>query len=367
MNASMTKQMEEARRIIEKHPGEGVVQDQAGQAPPKIKLVWDSTLRASKPTLPEPLIEGYINRGEVSLLAGASKAGKSWMSLQMAKCIGSGIEFLGQKTTPGVCVYINTEIAAPFWALRSSVMTDKLQLQGEPKILHASTRGEAITIANVIPLLQEALEGVKQKQVDFICIDPYYTLAAGLEENAAGEVATAMLGFQKLAEKLNASVLITHHFPKGNAAGKTILDRASGSGVFARSVDNFFTLTENSSGKMVLEGIRRNAASPPPLEVEFEYPLWKAIGTAEAIVPRRRGRDSEYRPELFKEALSNAESLCGSELREKVGNPPAATFSRWKQKAIDEGVILVDHGRFVLAEQASEEAGGNPTRDAGSS
>lgn len=343
MNAILADNMEELNRSMAEN----------GEAAPKpeISLVWDKDLCARNTALPESLIAGYLNRGEVSILAGASKAGKSWMALQMAKAIGAGIPFLDRETKSGTSVYINTEIAAPFWEQRSREMNDKLAMTSFPNVLHASTRGQSLTTANVIPLLKEALARKQLKQVDFIVIDPYYTLTAGLDENSAGEVAKAMLGFQKMAEDLGAAVLITHHFTKGNAAGRNMLDRASGSGVFARSVDNFITLTENAKDQMVLEATRRNAVSPPPLEVKFEYPIWKAVGEAEPVGTRRRGRASDYDPQDFVTAFPDAEALMsGPQLRKALGLP-GSTFSRYKGKAIAEGVISEQSGGFRLTEQ----------------
>jgi hypothetical protein len=238
--------------------------------------------------LPSPIIDGLLNRGEVSLLAAKSKAGKSWLLLQVAKCVGAGVPFLGFPTVGGTCVFLNTEIADAAWEERCRRQNEALGIFA-PRIAHASTRGEEITIRNVIPLLKAAILQKGIEQVDLICIDPYYTLTAGLDENAAGEVTAAMLGFQKMAEQLNAAIWIAHHFAKGDAAGKAQLDRGSGSGVFARSVDNFFTLTEDG-GRMIFEATRRNNASPKPLELSFEYPIWRRLGEAAAIVPKGPGR-----------------------------------------------------------------------------
>lgn len=349
MNKALEQQLQKTDAIMETH---GETQPEGETPPSEIQLIWDNDLCGQNTPLPPALIEGYIHRGEVSLLAGASKAGKSWMALQMAKCIGGGIKFLDHKTEQGTCVYVNTEIAAPFWEQRSRELNDKLGLKNAPHILHASTRGQEITINNVIPLLTRALKNQKLKTVDFICVDPYYTLTAGVDENAAGEVAKVMLEFQKMAEAMKAGVLITHHFTKGNAAGKTMLDRASGSGVFARSVDNFFTLTENSNGKMVLETTRRNAASPPPLEVKFNYPIWEAVGEAEAVASNKRGRPTGYDPELFVNAIPYPDrTIDERELRRGVDAPSPATYSRWKRQAIDDGVIEQHGTLYCLGEK----------------
>ena len=355
MNPIIANQIRAADEVMaangETQPGDGRAETRAQEVSvPKITLLWDDELCARNTPLPPPLIEGYIRRGEVSLLAAGSKAGKSWLLLQAAKCIGGGVPFLGCATERGTSVFLNTEIAEAFWEERSRKQNEALGISS-PRIAHASTRGQEITIRNVIPLLKMAIEEKGLAQVDLIAIDPYYTLTAGIGENEAGDVAAAMLGFQKMAEELNAAIWITHHFTKGDAAGKAQLDRASGSGVFARSVDNFFTLTKNAQDKMILELTRRNGDSPPPLEVEFDFPIWKRIGEAEAIAPKKCGRGNGYNAETIVEAFPFADAvLKWGDLR-KALDVGDSTLSRYKAQAIREGVIVEVAGGYRLSTQ----------------
>lgn len=321
--------------------------------PTTITLLTDEDLCARHTPLPAPIVAGYLNRGEVSLLAASSKAGKSWMALQLAKCIGAGVPFLECPTTPGTCIFLNTEISGAAWEERSRLQNEALGIES-PRILHASTRGQGITIENVVPLLKEAIAAAGNVPIDLIVVDPYYVLTAGLGENEAGDVAASMLGFQRMAEELNAAVLITHHFTKGDATGKAQLDRASGSGVFARSVDNFFTLTEDAQGRMVLEATRRNGASPPPLEVAFEFPVWHKVGEAEAVLPKR-GRGSAYSPEAFVGAFPDGSAiLTWGQLRERLG-VSNGTFANYLNRAMKEGVVEKAVGGYRLAGEYAAE------------
>ncbi|NEW06366.1 hypothetical protein GK047_10115 [Paenibacillus sp. SYP-B3998] len=50
--------------------------------------------------------------------------------------------------------------------------------------------------------------------------------------------------FDKIATELGASVIYCHHHSKGSQGGKKSMDRASGSGVFARDPDALIDLVE---------------------------------------------------------------------------------------------------------------------------
>ena len=321
---------------------------------PKITLLRDAEMCERHTPQPPPIIEGYLNRGEVALLAASSKAGKSWLLLQAAKCIGAGVPFLDCHTERGTCVFLNTEIAGAAWEERSRKQNEALCIE-DPHVFHASTRGLGVTIHNVIPLLKEAITGAGLERVDLICVDPYYTLTAGLGENEAGDVAAVMLGFQRMAEELNAAIWITHHFTKGDASGKSQLDRASGSGVFARSVDNFYTMTEDAQGRMVFEATRRNGASPPPIEIAFDFPIWRKVGEVEAIIPKRRGRGSSYSVEAFVDAFPDAAAiLTWRTLQECVG-AKGSTFGNYLNRAMDEGVVEKCNGGYRLSGTYADE------------
>jgi hypothetical protein len=69
------------------------------------------------PRAPE-LVEGVLRRGHKMLLAGPSKAGKSYALIQLALAIAEGREWLGRRCARGRVLYVNLEIDPPSFAHR---------------------------------------------------------------------------------------------------------------------------------------------------------------------------------------------------------------------------------------------------------
>ena len=76
-----------------------------------------------------------------------------------------------------------------------------------------------------------------------VIIDPIYKVLTG-DENSADQMAHFTNQFDKVATELGSSVIYCHHHSKGSQGGKKSMDRASGSGVFARDPDALIDLVE---------------------------------------------------------------------------------------------------------------------------
>ena len=76
-----------------------------------------------------------------------------------------------------------------------------------------------------------------------IIIDPIYKVITG-DENSAEQIARFCNQFDKICTELGAAVIYCHHHSKGSQGGKKSMDRASGSGVFARDPDAMLDLIE---------------------------------------------------------------------------------------------------------------------------
>jgi hypothetical protein len=311
MNPVLERQLEEAGRVMAR----------TGDAPeegtdyPRLSLVRQDALVAKNTPLPPPVIDGLISQGEIALLAAEPKAGKSWFLLQAANSIGAGVPFLGFPTVQGPVVYVNTEVSDAAWENRCRWMEAGIGVSS-PQVWHVSTRGQPLAMANLLPALKSAIAGAGLSRVALVVLDPWYTLAAGLDECAAGDVATVMLRLQSLAEELGAAVWIAHHFTKGDSAAKAMKDRASGSGAFLRAVDDFMTLTTNADGEIVLEVIRRSAKTPGPLALEFDFPVWKSLGTTAPVA--KPGRKPTYTVQSLCNAFrTNDETLRRADFIER--------------------------------------------------
>lgn len=73
--------------------------------PESVADVWNDL-----PELAPPLIDGVLRQGHKMLVAGPSKAGKSFALIELCCAIAEGREWLGFKCTQGKIMYVNLEL-----------------------------------------------------------------------------------------------------------------------------------------------------------------------------------------------------------------------------------------------------------------
>ena len=101
-------------------------------------------------------------------------------------------------------------------------------------------RGRSIAMDKLAPKL---IRRASKKDYIAIVIDPIYKVITG-DENSADQMAHFCNQFDKVCTELGCAVIYCHHHSKGNQNGKRSMDRASGSGVFARDPDALIDLSE---------------------------------------------------------------------------------------------------------------------------
>lgn len=259
------------------------------ETPPEPKLLIGGT---DKQDLRK---NALVHQGDKVMLGAESKAGKTWWMLQQALCIASGTPFLGHQTARGVVLYINFELKP--WAFRRRVnyVMEALELtnaKGEykkrinkegkeepdyPAFIEWNLRGKCYDIETICAVAEERLSKLPGLKLAAIVIDPLYKSYGGKEENSATDMAAVLESMERFAEKFDAAIFIASHFAKGDSAGKSQIDRISGSGVIARDPDSIMTLSKLKDEKNLytFEATLRNMACPEPCVVEFDFPIWK--------------------------------------------------------------------------------------------
>ena len=101
-------------------------------------------------------------------------------------------------------------------------------------------RGKSVPMDKLAPKL---IRRAAKKNYVAIIIDPIYKVITG-DENSADQMANFCNQFDKVCTELGCAVIYCHHHSKGNQGGKKSMDRASGSGVFARDPDALLDLIE---------------------------------------------------------------------------------------------------------------------------
>ena len=194
------------------------------------------------PPLAPPLIDGILRQGHKMLISGASKAGKSFALIELAIAIASGTEWLGYPCKQGKAIYVNLELDRASCLHRFRDVGESLDVGTEclKNLLVWNLRGMSMQLDKLAPkLIRRAIK----EQPTAIIIDPIYKVITG-DENSAEQMANFCNQFDKICREIGCAVIYCHHHSKGAQGGKKAMDRASGSGVFARDPDALLDLIE---------------------------------------------------------------------------------------------------------------------------
>ena len=212
---------------------------------PLPKLLNVKTLRqtvAFGDGLPD-LIGGLLSVRSKMMVAGPSKARKSWTLLDLALSIASGAPWLGLPCAQGKVIFIDGE-------LHREQILDRLMTVSESRLLPEDVWSDNLMIwpmrgqmREVSELMHALMDTLLEQRPMAIILDPIYKLLGDRDENAAGEINSLLNELEQVARNVGCCILYSHHFAKGDAGEKSPIDRASGSGVWARDPDAmvFFT------------------------------------------------------------------------------------------------------------------------------
>ena len=234
-----------------------------------------------RPALAPELIQGILRQGHKMLLSGPSKAGKSFALIELATAINEGGYWFGHKCRKGAVYYVNLEVDRPSFIGRLIDVREALHKDPAPEsgmLRLWNLRGEALPLDKLAPKL---IRRIKDQQYLAVIIDPIYKVLTG-DENSASEMAAFCNEFDRICRSVGASVIYCHHHSKGQQSGKAAMDRASGSGVFARDPDalvDFLPMKVPPNNQMPgatawkVSYTLREFPSPEPEYYWFKWPI----------------------------------------------------------------------------------------------
>ena len=273
--------------------------------PEELDALWDNM-----PDLAPPLIEGILREGHKMLIAGPSKAGKSFALIQLCISIAEGKPWFGFDCTQGKVLYVNLELDRASCLHRFKDVYEALEQQPTNigNISIWNLRGKSLPMDQLAPKL---IRRAQKRNYKAIIIDPIYKVITG-DENSADQMANFCNQFDKVCTELKCAVIYCHHHSKGSQTGKRSMDRASGSGVFARDPDALLDLLELELENMNedklqdapidtsqctawrMEGTLREYPKFKPVDLWFEYPIHKVdtngfLAMAQFDSPQQKG------------------------------------------------------------------------------
>ena len=241
-------------------------------------------VREHLPEQPEELIRGVLRKGHKMLISGASKAGKSFLLMELCVAIAEGRSWLGFECRKGKVLYINLEIDPASCLHRLADIYEAMEIPPEnPQNIRIwNLRGKALPLNDLAPKL---IRRVKDEGFSAIILDPIYKVITG-DENNATDMGRFCNEFDRIAEETGCSMIYCHHHSKGVQGFKKAQDRASGSGVFSRDPDAQLDIIElvlpddqkdltahYGATAWRLEGSLREFSRFAPVNFWFEYPI----------------------------------------------------------------------------------------------
>lgn len=247
--------------------------------------IWDDL-----PELAPCLIDGVLRKGHKMLVSGPSKAGKSFLLLELVAAIAEGQEWLFWKCQQGRVLYVNLELD------RASCLHRLKDIYTEMGIKHPhisnidvwNLRGKSLPMDDLAPRL---IRRAAKRSYAAVIIDPIYKVITG-DENSADQMAKFCNQFDKVCNELKCSVIYCHHHSKGDQGQKRAQDRASGSGVFARDPDALIDMVE-----LDIDEARRK-------EIKYKFQVRQLQNLLDKIAP-------EWKTDVDLEDAERLEYLIG--------------------------------------------------------
>lgn len=215
---------------------------------------------------PDPLIgTDTLFRDSLNWLIGKPGSGKSFVALDIAGCVGTGLPWQGHKVSQGPVLYLVAE-----------------GVRGVKKRVRAWEQSMATRMSGVyfLPVAVQAknalqwqalIELARELKPILIIIDTQARATVGVEENSNMEMGEVVDQFERLRWANGACVIVVHHIGRAGDTGRgaTALDGALSTIVKCTKDDLDVTLecTKNKDG-------------------EQWAPLWlRLIPTGESLVP----------------------------------------------------------------------------------
>jgi RecA-family ATPase len=261
------------------------------------------------PNTPPPVvIQGLLYQGGKLLISAPSKSRKSFLIFELLYCCANGFTWWGKSVPSGQVLLLNFElmpweVRARFEMIQASYQTGNFDHIDVINLRGLQFRYDELSII--------AHDAGTQKYV-LAGLDPAYKLLAGLRENDSGDITKLLASIEAFATELDAAAVINHHFAKGDASAKEAIDRASGSGVWARDPDGLISLTPHQLEDHYTVTVDvRSFAKPSDFVIRWQHPRFYSDGDADPEQLRRSkgGRPASTSLEKFLACMASDEEI----------------------------------------------------------
>lgn len=321
------------------------------------------------------LVENFIEKKSLCMLFGEPSTCKSFMAMELAYCIGSGIDWYGNPVTKGEVIYIAGEGASGIQkrfealAVKYGALAQDIYVSSKPvEMINANSVKEVLDIINQL--------GIKPS---LIIIDTLHRNFGEGDENSSRDVGVFVKHMDELKNATDAAILVIHHSGHGEKA------HSRGSSAIRASLDSEYQVRATTDGvelickkmkefdkpdamEFVLKPIQVNTASgtldSAYLELATQGKPAANTRTQQLLQALNDATDAhglpvtnallQVQPSLAgKQCVSTQEwrqaaySLMATELTKQASRQ--AAFNRCSKTLIQRGIVIEDNGYVVLA------------------
>lgn len=293
-----------------------------------------------------PIVEGLLYKEEFLLCSATAKTGKTFLALELAKCVVTGQSFLGEfKTVKGKVLYFETELKPN--KLRKRMIKMGIYSPENSDLKNLLICKKALKIDSNEGAL-ELIKAITDHAPDLIILDPFYRLHSRNEDRAQ-EITPVLSWLKEIAQFYKVAFFVLHHEgKKGESNGNQTSHRPRGSSAFADVPDVIISMgrdTDKKSCRLSIEN-RNYQGSQLLIKLREDCSGWDLISSSNES-NEEIDLEAVFQKVLI-EPLSNTELLKKLQIETSLSERScerkiaAALKLKYIEKTKIQGVVVYD-------------------------
>lgn len=188
---------------------------------------------------PRPIIAGVLFFDSLAWLVGRPGCGKSFVGIDWAGHIGSGLDWCGLPTVKATVLYVTPE--SPGGVSQRVQAWESAMRRRMDNVWWLTVAPQAIAAGHFQALTDLAIE----KQAKIIILDTQARVTLGLDENSSKDMGTFIDRIERMRSATGACILSVHHTTRGadHLRGSTALEGAASTIVVVKKEGDELTLS----------------------------------------------------------------------------------------------------------------------------
>ena len=256
----------ETKQLTLNEDSAGTAEDPVPEKPRRSPSIFeDVALFCSQIEAAPQLIDGVLEEDSVVALVGPPNCGKSFVALDWACSVATGLSWQGHATVEGPVVYLAGEGRSGLqrrinaWQEQFGVI--------QPSRMQISTRGADLTSLDHVKAVAHALEGISKRSGEspkLIVIDTVARHFGESDENSTRDMNKFISLLDDLRRVWNCTILLVHH------TGKDAMKGARGSTALRGAVDTEYALNSSDGILSLVCTKSKDSAIPDAVTMQLE-------------------------------------------------------------------------------------------------